>query len=379
MFLHEIWNIRQMESLSITMSRASLQSYCSLVRGVEGECSFVSLSEGRVVAGSKSGEVVCWDMESGNEKWRMVFEGPCSDSEIREGVLFFTESNKVHSIQISSGEALWSLELEGSSDFVRCSEEGVFVSTSVYNFEIQDYSEGAIWQIEFTGELRRSWPTIGRIWSLSVYGNKAVFGLSRPKCGIAVLSGDEDLDYISLSGDYPVTVGKGDDRGLVVLGHSNGVISEISGGEFSYTVAGNSSICSIDYENDWIVGLEEGIVVSGESFDSWTIDLGSPVELISFGPSLSKRRAVWACTWKDEAILYLIELTGEIELIVSHSSRISAIFNNDEMICFGDSDGNVYLLEGEVLRRRHGRSEEELMQDEKRFSLRRKMRELRGS
>ena len=367
-----------MGALSINMFRANLHSYCSLVREIEGECSFVRISEGSVVAGSKTGELVCWDMESGDEKWRRSFEGPCSDSDYRKGVLFFTESDKVHSIQISSGEILWSLELEGSSDFVCCFKESVFVSTSVYNFEIQDYSEGAIWKIGFGGELCRSWTTIGRAWSLSAHGNKAVFGLSRPKCGAGTLHGESELGHISLPGDSPVTVGKGDKRGLVVLGHSDGVISEISEDGASSSIAGYSPISSIDNDNGWVAGLEEGKVVSGESFDSWSIDLGSPVELVSFGPSLEKKRAVWAFTWENKSLLHIIDLTGKIELSVSHDFRINSIFNEEESICLGDSIGNVYLLEGEVIRRRHGRSEEEFEQEGKRVSLRRKMRELRG-
>ena len=378
MFPHEIWVIWLLEALSINMFRANLHSYCSFVREIKGECSFVRISEGSVVAGSKSGELVCWDMDSGDEKWRRSFEGPCSDSDYRKGVLFFTESDKVHSIQISSGEILWSLELEGSSDFVCCFEEGVFVSTSVYNFEIQDYSEGAIWKIGFSGELCRSWATIGRAWSLSAYGNEVVFGLSRPKCGVGTLQGGSELGHISLAGDSPVTVGKGDGRGPVVLGHSDGVISEISEVGASSIIAGYSPICSIDYDNGWVAGLEEGKVVSGESFESWSIDLGSPVELVSFGPSLDNERAVWAFTWKEESLLHIIDLTGKIELSVSHDFRISSIFNDGESICLGDSTGNIYLLEGEVIRRRHGRSEEEFGQEEKRVSLRKKIRELRG-
>ena len=63
---------------------------------------------------------------------------------------------------------------------------------------------------------------------------------------------------------------------------------------------------------------------------------------------------------------------------VSHDFRISSIFNDGGSICLGDSTGNIYLLEGEVIRRRHGRSEEEFEQEEKRVSLRKKIRELRG-
>ena len=146
---------------------ASLESYSSFVREVDDECAFVRASGDFLFSGSRSGEVACWNISSGAEIWRMMFDGPCSDSDCNEEILFFCESGSIHAIRISSGEVIWSVRLEGSSDFVRVSNGFVWVTTSVYNFEIQDYSEGAVWQIDFGGDVRNRCETVGRAWSLS--------------------------------------------------------------------------------------------------------------------------------------------------------------------------------------------------------------------
>ena len=125
-------------------------------------------------------------------------------------MLYFTESNKIHSIDINSGEVLWSVELQGSSDFVRCTSEYLWVTSSVYNFEIQDYSEGAVWKLGLDGTVIQSWKTEGRAWALSSVEGRALLGLSRPNCGYATVSELSDIKYVSLENENPVTVGNDD-------------------------------------------------------------------------------------------------------------------------------------------------------------------------
>ena len=61
-----------------------------------------------------------------------------------------------------------------------------------------------------------------------------------------------------------------------------------------------------------------------------------------------------------------------MELEMSHHSRIVSGFSEGEMICFGDDGGCIFVVEGDVLRRRFSRPVEEKEEDEGSLELRRK-------
>ena len=362
---------------SITV--VSLESYSSYVREVASECSFVRVSNNLLFSGSRSGEVACWDISSGAELWKTSFEGPCSDSDCNDSVFFFTESDSIHAIGKDSGEVIWSVKLEGSSDFVGISDGFVWVTTSVYNFEIQDYSEGAVWQIDFDGRILNKWDTLGRAWSFSEQGGKLVLGLSRPKSGYAIVS-DSGLDYPDLEDLQPVTVGNRGGCSTVVLGHSNGMVSEIVDHRVKSVSQLGSSVRAIDYFDGWVAGIDSGNVASSEDLGSWTVSLDGMVDVICFGPSLGAEKGVWASSWRDdESVISLINpLGGGVELEISHHSRIVSAFSDEGVICFGDDDGCVFVIEGDVLRRRFSRPVEEIGEEGGFSELRKKIRGLRG-
>lgn len=361
------------------MTVASLERYSSLVREVDGECAFVRISGQFLVSGTRSGEVACWDISSGEEMWRRRFSGPCANSDCNEEIIFFTETDHIHAVEISSGEIIWSVKLEGSSDFVQISGELVWVTTSFYNFEIQDYSEGAVWQIDYRGKIRGRWATIGRSWSLTALESRAIIGLSRPRCGYAVVSEQNGIEYLELEEECPVTVGMNGGDGLVILGHSNGTVTEIIDGKFASFNSGESTVRSIDYRNGWVAGLESGRVTASRFFGSWSIELSGEVDIVCFGPSLDFDDGVWISSWKGESNISLVDSSeGTVKMEISHGSRIVSAYSIGETICFGDSSGCVYVIEGEVLRRRFALPMEEIGEKDEISELRRKIRGLRG-
>ena len=364
--------------MSATMAKLGLEFYSSRVREIEGECVFLNISGDFLVAGSSSGQVTCWSVTSGSEIWRREFDGPCSNSDISGAVLYFTESNKVHSIGLQSGEVLWALELEGSSDFVRCSNKSLWVTSSVYNFEIQDYSEGTIWKLGLDGSEIQSWNIEGRAWALSSVNDRAILGLSRPNCGFAIVTEQDEVEYFSLENESPVTVGEEDEGPVVILGHTNGEITLVNNGDVSSFKIGSSAVTAIGAYRGWIAGLESGELLVGEEFGSWSTNLEGGIEIISIGPSLNHSRGIWASSRGSGVNLVLIEVVnGTLELGFSHPSRIGAVCSSGSVICFGDSDGNIFILEEEVLRLRFARSEEESAEREKISMMRKKIRGLR--
>ncbi len=360
------------------MAQPGLEFYSSLVRHVDGECALLRISGDFLVAGASSGQVACWSIASGSEVWRKEFEGPCSDADILGGVLYFTESNKLHSIELMTGVALWDVELEGSSDFVRCSRRHLWATSSVYNFEIQDYSEGAVWKLGLDGEVIRSWKTEGRAWALSSLEDSALLGLSRPKCGYATVSESNELEYIALENDNPVTIGD-DDGGLrVFLGHSRGGLTEICEGESKSLSRAESSVSAIEFDDGWIAGLESGEILVGESFGSWSTNIGGSIENVCIGPSLEGGRWLWASSWGQGSRITIMDPSnGSVKLEFPHPSRIYSVCSFEKTICFGDSEGLVFVLEEGVIRRRFSHSDEGVLKENDKSAMRRKIRGLR--
>jgi outer membrane protein assembly factor BamB len=360
------------------MGTGGLEYYSSLIRSIDGECSLLCIEEDSIVAGSRSGELACWNITTGLESWRVMFGGPCSNAEISFGKLYISEAGNLHCIDFSDGSVLWSAALEGSSDLVRCTNNGVWVTSSVYNLEIQDYYDSSVWLFDGKGGLSGSWPIEGRAWSLELCQSGALIGLSRPKCGYAHVSISNGVEYFSLEASSPVTIGVKSNEGDFLLGHSNGWISLISGEVASSHQTGGSSITSLDVNDGWVAGTDSGLVSKKGGLNSWEVEFGGIVDMVRFGPSPNGGFCVWISAWSGASKLALLDLeSGLIELEVSHRTRIRASCSAPGVIALGDFEGNVFLLEEEVVSRRNKQTEENIERGEKRLLLRSKIRGLR--
>ncbi len=364
--------------MSESMPRLDLERYSSLVRKVGSECTFLEIISDFLVVGSKEGRVVCWNLTNGSKIWSLDFDGPCVQCDVLGMSIFFTESNMVHSIDIESGEVLWTLKLEGSSDLIKVDGENLWVTSSVYNFEIQDFSEGSIWKISTDGRILRTWSTVGRAWSVSCLEGVSYFGLSRPKCGYAKIVEDK-IEYFSLKNGAPITIGIDDGVDRIFFGHSDGKITQLGIKEELLFQRSESSVTAIDYENGLVAGMESGVIFSGEEFGSWTVNLEMPIESIAIGPSLViDEMGLWVTCGSEECEVSLLNIgNGVRELVIPHTSRIESVCSSGRVICFGDWDGDVFVIEEEVLRRRFLDSEEVYLERKDEAVIRRKIRELR--
>ena len=360
------------------MARMGLVHVASFVRELDGQCTLLSISGDRLVAGSRQGDIACWSITSGSEIWRSKVDGPCSDSDTNDKTLFFTESDKIHAVDLATGEFLWSIDLEGSTDFVRFTGSGIWATSSVYNIEIQDYYEATVWLIDVEGSVLEKWGIEGRAWSLASTQEEAIVGLSRPKCGYAVVSSESGPEYFPLGNDSPVTMGVVSDGGILYLGHSDGGISEISEEGISTHPAGPSAITSLYVSDDWVAGMDSGRVSSGERLGGWSIDLGGLVDLVIMGPSSKGDVCVWSSSWTEESKLALLnKKSGEVDFELFHGPRIEVGFSTDRAIALGDSRGNIFLIEQDVLLRRLQQIDEGEDYDERKSLLRRRIRNLR--
>ena len=206
-----------------------------------------------------------------------------------------------------------------------------------------------------------------------------ILGLSRPKSGFAIVS-EYGVEYPELEQRQPVTIGIGGEERPVVLGHSDGTISEIVEHRVMSVSQVESSIRVIDYFGGWVVGMESGRVSSSEDLGSWSINLSGVIDVLRFGPSLVAEKGAWVSSSSNgESTISLIDPKGgSVEFEMSHNSRIVSAFSDEGVICFGDDAGCIFVVEGDVLRRRFSRPVEEMAEGEGSSEMRRNIRGLRG-
>ena len=359
------------------MIKPSLEGCASLTRDIGSSCTLLNLRDGYLIAGTKSGKISCWRISDGSNIWKRDFDGPCNDSDIFGPCIYITESNKVHSIDFADGRVNWTVELEGSVDLISAGEGHIWVTSSIYNFEIQDFVEGAVCQIDLNGKRIGTWSTEGRAWSLTNVKGVAYLGLSRPRCGFCIIS-HERIEYFPLDHSSPVTVGDGNEINGVIFGHSDGGASQLINGEVSTFSARGSSATAIHCSDGWVIGLENGEIRGMGNFGSWKSNLEGRIEEFSIGPSLDETNVLWASSWEYASEISLFDIaSGEVILKMEHSDRISHMCGSQNVICFGDTNGNLFILEAEVFRRRLQQFRPTFVESGMESEMRKKIRELR--
>ena len=320
-----------------------MSSVSSLRRNIGGPCTVLRVHDGRVFAGSQEGILACWIVDSGEEVWKVAISGPLSDIDFSGGKVHVSGSSNIYCLDYNSGEIVWSRELEGSSDYVLSNDAGIWATSSVYEIGIGDYTESTIWRFDDSGELQQRWTIAERCWFFGTDGRGLVLGLGRPRCG--TLRVDEDhLEHLEISGAGPVTCGTNAGN-RILLGHSDGNVSEIGGGSALRGASPVSAVLGV--ENETIAGFEDGDVVSKAG---WIHSSTGAVAAISIGPSPSGNRAIWVCL--DRGVVILDSEGGAPLLELDHGCRISESDSEGDIIVLGDSEGEIHLMERDVLSRR---------------------------
>ncbi len=357
------------------MESIGLNNIVSFSRKLDGECTILKIINDCLVAGSKSGNIVCWKIESGSEIWSLNLDGPCSDLDNIDEKIFVTESDKVHCIELVSGCVIWSKAVGGVSDYLFVEKDRLWVTSSTYKFEIQDYEGSSVLLFNDTGVLEDRWEIGGKAWFIFVKNKTAFVGLSGPK-GYAELKVGFSPKYIELENEGPVISGDYSKIDEICLGHSNGGITLFERSIMkSYFF--DKPIKSVLSDRGWVASFETGEIYSEREVGNWQIDVSGPIDFIIFGPSLNGNIAIWSCIWKDFALLKIInEKTGLIDLQIKHDKRIVKIYALDEIIALGDNEGKIMILETEVIRSRIFNYKEDENDAEKRALLRSKIEKL---
>ena len=193
--------------------------------------------------------------------------------------------------------------------------------------------------------MQQRWTIAERCWFFGTDGRGLVLGLGRPRCG-TLRVGEDHLEHLEISGAGPVTCGTNAGN-RILLGHSDGNVSEVGSGSVLRGASPVSAVLGV--ENETIAGFEDGDVVSKAG---WIHSSTGFVAALSPGPSPSGNRAIWVCL--DRGVVILDGEGGTPLLELDHGCRISESDSEGDIIALGDSEGEIHLVERDVLSRRLG-------------------------
>ena len=351
------------------MQMKRIEDLSSFVREIDSECTTLNMNQKYVIAGSKSGKITCWDVESGKENWNIDVNGPISDLSLSDEI-YVTASAELHAIETESGKLKWSIDIQGSSDLLYVDDEFVYVTSSLYEIEIEDYTETTLFQFDKNGNLNWKIEFEEKPWFISKINGEIILGIGRPRCGYLSVNEKGNISHWQIE-ESPVNMGVSTNLGFL-LGHSNGIVVESINGKIRKFQCGNYPISAMNSNNEyWQVGNKNGRILTSENME---VKLDGNIDSI-----LETDKFFWVCTSTNENSVYLLDKkNGSIKYQFSHRSRIRFMRSNDNSLTISDDEGMIMLFDLNKLDKKIESKNEEVEDLERRNLLKKRLRELRG-
>lgn len=362
-------------------------------RTMDASIGALHLTDDRLFAGDWAGTILCWNLE-GEELWRVQTNDRVSGFDSGGTNLYAVCGRDIVCIDFDLGEIQWSVELEGSSDLVACTSDGstVLTTSSVFDIEVNDFMESTCWRFDSTGTLLRR-DTLGeRPWFIEIRDDGCGhLALGRPRCGMVRVD-MEGLHWYPLPSQSPTTCGL-TDPDHIVIGHVDGTLTCIDSGfvlEEGQFPKQPGSIRSLDSTPNGLVisvSMDPGNKIESlaRAYDwdghlRWQMETnsGRKFEHVIDGPDLNENPSVWLMSWNGNLseIAVRAEIDGNPEVRFESNSRVNTCISNAEYIAIGFHDGNLTIIQGELLNRRLSADEDE--EKSHRSDLAAKLRALRG-
>ena len=351
------------------MQMKRIEDLSSFVREIDSECTTLNMNQKYIIAGSKSGKITCWDVDSGKENWNIDVNGPISDLSLSDEI-YVTASAELHAIETESGKLKWSIDIQGSSDLVHVDDEFVYVTSSLYEIEIEDYTETTLFQFDKNGNLNWEIEFEERPWFIDKKNGEIILGIGRPRCGYLSVNEKGNISHWQIE-ESPVNMGVSTNLGFL-LGHSNGIVVESINGKIRKFQCGNYPISAMNSNNEyWQVGNKNGRILTSENME---VKLDGNIDSI-----LETDKFFWVCTSTNENSVYLLDKkNGSIKYQFSHRSRIRFMRSNDNSLTISDDEGMIMLFDLNKLDKKIESKNEEVEDLERRNLLKKRLRELRG-
>ena len=331
-------------------------------------------SDNCIIAGGWNGLLTKWSAE-GDRQWSTQLSDRIASISIDENGIYACAGLHLVAVDDDSGAILWQHALEGSADEVATLKGRIYATSSVYDIEHNDFIDSAIWCFDSKGE--KVWETHmdERPWTMVVSNNQVILGLGRPKMGAAVVDNNGGLTYQTLDSKSPVTAGIDSAKG-VIFGHANGDLTTMEEKVMEGLGDTIANICAASSELITVSKDCEVLTLNDNFEPQWTSEIGT-ISIVSTGFSVENKPTIWVGIQNG--------INGQLNVINQESgdivssmecAKINSIASSNDMIVAGDEQGEVFVWQDEMFRRRLT-STESNDNDEHRQTMRDRLKALR--
>ena len=330
-------------------SSARLSDLSSLVRSLKAPVTTITQNTKSFIAGDAEGIVSAWSVSNGAPLWSINLEPSVSFMAFADGIVAIAHGASITAVNPNDGAIIWTIPVDGACDFVVFDEQSLWVTSSVYEIEIEDYVACRIMRIEpLRGVVEQSIPLPSKAWTLDAFGRGCILGLGRPQPGIyTITSGKDDLYHLEDTPNAPIS-------------HS----SISSDNRMSFTTSDSQAI-QIDQVGK-IIGTAKGVALAGFTHDGRWTTYNQNGETGSAEPDDEDLNGFPKhFTSTDEMTLLVTRkpdssgtvFIGKKRMNWTHTSEITIVHSHLNRTVLGCLNGEILLLEDNVLKRRIVKSE----------------------
>lgn len=347
-------------------SSVRLSDISSLTRSLKAPITAIAQDNKSFIAGDSEGMVSAWAVSDGDLLWTIDLEPSTSSIAFADGIIAIAHGASITAVHPDDGALVWDIPVDGACDFVAFDGQSLWVTSSVYEIEIEDYVACRVMRIEpHRGTVQQSFSLPSKAWTLDAFGQGCILGLGRPQPGIyAIKSGKDELNHLEDTPRVPISCSSSsldnrmsfttsdfyaiqiDQDGKIIDTAKNVVLAGFTHNGIWITYDQNGGVVNMESSNEDLNGLPYHLT----STDEMTLSvMGKPDSLGAI--SIGKKRVKWL-----------------------HSSEITIAHSHSDRIVLGCSNGEIFLLEADVLKRRIAKSE---FSDRDNSSIRARLRMLR--
>ena len=325
-------------------SSARLSDLSSLVRSLKAPVTTIAQNAKSFIAGDAEGIASAWSVSDGAPLWSINLEPSVSSIVFADGIVAVAHGASITAVNPDDGAIIWTIPVDGACDFVVFDNQSLWVTSSVYEIEIEDYVACRIMRIEpRRGVVEQSIPLPSKAWTLDAFGRGCILGLGRPQPGIyTIKTGKDDLHHLEDSPRAPISHSSisSDNRMSFTTSDSHAIqIDQV--GKIIDT-AKDVVLAGFTHDGRWTTYNQNGEAGNAETDDE---DLnGFPQHFTS-----TDEMTLLATRKPDSSGTVFI---GKIRMNWTHTSEITTVHSYLDRTVLGCLNGEVLLLETNVLKRR---------------------------
>lgn len=330
-------------------SNARLSDLSSLVRSLKSSVTTIEQNAESFIAGDTEGIASAWSVSDGAPLWSINLEPSVSSIAYADAIVAIAHGASITAVNSDDGTLIWSIPVDGACDLVVFDGQSLWVTSSVYEIEIEDYVACRIMRIEpRKGIVEQSIPLKSKAWTLDAFGQGCILGLGRPQPGIyTIQTGNDVLHHLEGTPRAPISRS-----------------STSADNHMSFTTSDFQAI-QID-QNGKIIDTVKRVFLAGFMHDGRWITYNQNEGAENTEPLLEQLKGIPQYLTSTGEMTLLAMKKPELSGVISigkmrmnwtHTDEITVVHSHLDRTVLGCLNGEILLLETNVLKRRITKSE----------------------